>query len=474
MRRVSRAGPLLAALQERTVDVALVSTELSGLEADALEQLVLSGKPLVLLTADWQDTRGAQSGWPKQVVVLPLSAPAVAVRRALISALALHADSRNPRPALRRAQAERMRTTAPAERPADMVLGAAGLGPPMRRRRSSGLLIGVLDALPGSDGLQVSLNLAEGLASVGPWPTLVVDLDLDAPRLGLSLNLDLTRGLYGVIQQGASRDDAGWAAALRRQVQPLHRDSQRSFALVGLPPDARGAALRRELTPDVLAELAEQLRAHYGYVVVNFGASLDHQRRAMLERSNEVLVVTTNDIVGLRAAISLRDSVLDQVADETRAHWLAAVLSRYRRGPGLFDQTETAVALQLEIAAAIPPDDRAFQRALDAQRPLVGTWRSQRNPAARALLGLAERIHARRMGVHQSWWDRRRAQLAGMLATLRSWPAAARRLRPIRPHPEAPGVAVAAPLVDPVTAAGAGGHVTRRRRGRTTASGRSL
>jgi hypothetical protein len=139
----------------------------------------------------------------------------------------------------------------------------------------------------------------------------------------------------------------------------------------------------------------------------------------------------------LEAAISLRDTVQGQGTDRPRAHWLAAVLSRYRHGPGLFDQAEAAVALQLEIAAAIPPDDRGFQRALDAQRPLVGSWRSQRSGAARALLVLAQRIHDRRMGVRSSWLDRRRAQLTALAASLRSWPTAAARRAPARWQPGA-------------------------------------
>jgi len=135
----------------------------------------------------------------------------------------------------------------------------------------------------------------------------------------------------------------------------------------------------------------EALTAHYRNVVLDVGAAVLGEagavHRTALRMATRVLLVAAPDLTGLwqaKAAMRLwRDHL--HLDDDRLAFVLAGHDPRHHHS-----RSEIEFALGLPVAAVIPHDHRALQRALAEQRPLVLDDKSR---AARALLDLAGRVH---------------------------------------------------------------------------------
>jgi Flp pilus assembly CpaE family ATPase len=147
--------------------------------------------------------------------------------------------------------------------------------------------------------------------------------------------------------------------------------------------------------PESAQQLLRQLAGHYRYVVVDAGSTIDPAgataaQRAILETADRVFVVARADLVGLRRAATLLES-LRGIVDRADAR-LALVLNRHQARHH-HDAVDVARALRATVAAVIPDDPDRAHAALAAQRPLVAFGGTPRGSAARALAELARSIH---------------------------------------------------------------------------------
>jgi Flp pilus assembly CpaE family ATPase len=181
--------------------------------------------------------------------------------------------------------------------------------------------------------------------------------------------------------------------------------------LCGLPK----REMRTSIAPAFLERLVAELARQYRYVVVDVGpdwlgtdvAAANH--RAILASAPQVLLVAASDLVGLWHARTALDQ-LERHLGIDRQH-VQLVLNRHdpRFHHG---RAEVAWHLGAPVAAVIPFDHAAAQRAISQQRPLVVDANSR---ASRAVLSLAESVHTARLrlpvepGVQagaDSWWRR--------------------------------------------------------------------
>ncbi len=414
-RRCHTAGSLRACLAAGEADAAIISTELNGLEPGELQAVVGTRVPTVLLTTAWQDTALADDALPPHVRVLPANASTERIHLALLQVV-------QPEPT--RVGGSGYRRTpgknGTPDQPGNVaVLRAAGILPLQEPEEcgAAGVCIAVLEASREADALLVSVNLTDALAQVTDEPVVLVDGDLDAPSVATALGLDPLRSVSGLAQEATSGGPDAWPRALSRHVQMLHETTQRAFVLAGVPRPGMRAAL----TPDGLAELLKHLGAHFGYVIAHVGASLDPDtsagaaHRALVLGADQVLLVTTPDIVGLRRAKVALDTLAELgvrgVPADGRPDRVSLVLNRYPRGVTVPGRAEIADALTVQVAALIPQDDRAAQRALAAQRPLVAVGQGRPGRAATALMELATHLHAHQTGRKDSWLTRVRARV---------------------------------------------------------------
>ncbi|MCA1644319.1 MAG: hypothetical protein LC797_02235 [Chloroflexi bacterium] len=263
----------------------------------------------------------------------------------------------------------------------------------------------------GSPGrTTVAINLAAALGAAAP--TVLVEADLCAPAVAAFLDRDPSRNVCTLAH--AVREDARtWASALADELQPLSSHSPMAVVLCGLPK----REMRTSIAPAFLERLLAELARLYRYVVVDVGpewlgsdaAAANH--RAMLASAQQILLVSGSDLVGLWHTRTALDQLERHLGVERQQVQL--VLNRHddRFHHG---RSEVAWHLGAPVAAVIPFDHAAAQRAISQQRPLVVESKSR---ASRAVVGLAESVHAARLrlpvepGVQANsvaWWRRLR------------------------------------------------------------------
>jgi Flp pilus assembly CpaE family ATPase len=173
--------------------------------------------------------------------------------------------------------------------------------------------------------------------------------------------------------------------------------------------------MRASIAPAFLERLTAELARQYRYVVIDVGPEwmgtdiVAANHRAILASAPQVLLVAGSDLVGLWHARTALDQLERQLGMDRQTVQL--VLNRH--DPRFHhSRAEVAWHLGAPVAAVIPFDHAAAQRAISQQRPLVVDSNSR---ASRAMLALAERIHDARLrlpvepSVHagaESWWRR--------------------------------------------------------------------
>jgi Flp pilus assembly CpaE family ATPase len=173
--------------------------------------------------------------------------------------------------------------------------------------------------------------------------------------------------------------------------------------------------MRTSIAPAFLERLLVELGHRYRYVVVDVGPDLlgvdsaATNHRAMLASARHVLVVSASDLVGLWHTRTALDQLERQLGIDRRS--VNVILNRH--DPRYHHaQSEVEWHLGAPIAAVVPFDHQASQRAIGEQRPLVLDPTSR---ASRALISLAERVHADKLRLapeparrerSESWWRR--------------------------------------------------------------------
>jgi MinD-like ATPase involved in chromosome partitioning or flagellar assembly len=350
--RCLSADDLLPQLDLRPADIALLASDLHHFTRDVLDRLLTRVPAAVLLVPDSTDP----SHWRRAgVTVLPLRTGPAAVGAALRGEL--------PEPPVAEPEPEEAPQAASGV-PVDSVLLAVTGG----------------HGSPGRTTLAVNLAACLGVVA----PTVLVDADLAAPSVAAQLDADPTRNLY-MLAHAAPRSALEWDRALEQEVQPMGGYSRHGYLLCGLPkPEMRG-----RLGAAFFGQLLPELAQRYRYVVVDAGGGLDEAggeaMRFAVQQASQVLVVATPDLVGLARARRALDVLR---AYDDMAKRVAVVMNRHHRRHHS-SRAELEWALEAGLAAIVPYDYHAAERAHIAQRPLVV---ERRSAAGRAVLDLAGRL----------------------------------------------------------------------------------
>lgn len=360
------AAELLARVRAGAIDAILVSDELPGFGAAQALDLARTraGARLVLLATD-----PAAKEWSalSLTTVLPLEVTPGDIRAAL--ATATWADARE-------APAARIASMATSPTPTEGDPEAAPDPPFAVMAVASGA---------GSPGRStVALNLAAALGAVAP--TVLVDLDLAGPSVAALLDANPRRNLFQ-IAYGQPVTPEEWDRELGRALQPLDRRSPHGRVLCGLATPA----MRAGVTVDFFMRTVDELRARFRYVLFDLGTDLlgsdGALHRAALRAASQILVVTTPDVVDLLRIRTQLGALDTQLSIERER--VALVVNRHDRR---HHQSRRAIewALGCPLAACLPYDRYAIERAKAAHRPVVLDRRSR---AGCAMLDLAGRVH---------------------------------------------------------------------------------
>ncbi|WP_158296616.1 AAA family ATPase [Nocardioides albidus] len=359
LKRCVDVADLLAAARTGQADVAVVATDLAGLDHVVVDELLQHGVRVVGVAAEPELTapRAARIG-----IVTVLAADRSAELAELVTGLP--ADPTLPAPSYDAPQASAQSgpPTAPpterAERPAGRVLAVWGPG-----------------GAPGRTTL--ASGLAGELARRG-LTTLLVDADPHGGAVAQQLGvLDEVSGLLSAARlAGAGTLDERFATVQRRLSDQLR-------VLTGLPRPDRWVELR----PGTLTEIVERARLD-GQVVLDTGFSLEPDigevlgrpernglTREAVEVADEIVLVGSADPVGLaRLARALTD--LHEHVPDPRVR---LVVNRMRPTLG-WREADVVTMLagfgpHLDVHF-LPDDQAAVDRALVAGRLLVESGES--------------------------------------------------------------------------------------------------
>ncbi|MGH3421433.1 MAG: P-loop NTPase, partial [Streptosporangiaceae bacterium] len=239
VRRCLGAEELLAAARGDSSDLIVASANLHRLDATALAELLLPGRPVVLLADERLPLPAGHRAF-----VLPPGTETPAILRAIELTLS------GQRPA------------APEPSVAEDVPAPWDAGPAV----SAGAVLDRVIVVTGGHGSAGRTTLAVNLAAClsGAGPVSLVDADLRGPSVGLALNLDRKRCL-SMVAHAEPRTKREWARALDRELQPLSARSPLAMALCGAPKPEMAERIKPAFVDQLLPELHER----YRYVVVD-------------------------------------------------------------------------------------------------------------------------------------------------------------------------------------------------------------
>ncbi|MFJ3233542.1 CpaE family protein [Streptomyces sp. NPDC086787] len=256
------------------------------------------------------------------------------------------------------------------------------------------------DVLPGTGGTVVTVSGAKGgvgttltavqlalAAQASGRPTALVDLDLQTGDVASYLDVQFRRS---VADLAAITD-----ISPRVLADAVFRHDTGLALLLAPGEGERG----EEVTDHAARQIVGAVRARYEVVVVDCGAQLTGASAAAVEMADTALLLTTPDVVAVRAAkrtVRMWDRLQIRKAEET-----TVVVNRHTRGteiqPPLIQRvTGTALA-----GTAIPAAFKELQGAVDAGRLHELDGRSTVRQALWALageLGLARPAEATHRG----------------------------------------------------------------------------
>ena len=231
-------------------------------------------------------------------------------------------------------------------------------------------IITVISPKGGSGKTAVASNLAVALAQRCPGRVAAVDLDLQFGDLATAMSLTPE---YTLAQ--LSRTAQIDATTVKLFLTP-HDSGLFVLASANDPAEADS------ITPAHISRVLPLLAQTFDYVIVDTPAGLDERTLAAIERTTDLLLVSSLDVTSIRSLKKAVDA-LDQLGIPAARLF---VLNRADAKVGL-DPADAEKAVGMKIACAIP-STRAIPLSLNLGKPVVVS--EPRSPVARQMQQLAQ------------------------------------------------------------------------------------
>lgn len=176
---------------------------------------------------------------------------------------------------------------------------------------SRGRVISVVSPKGGVGKTTIATNLAVGLARTAPLSTVLVDLDVQFGDVASALNLDPEHTLLDVVRGPAVQDSMVLKTFLTQHETGL-------YAVCGPSSPADADAVS---AADV-AQLLQTLASEFRYVVVDTAPGLDDHALAAIDQTNELILVASLDVPGVRGLRKELDILRDLGLGFDRQHVL--------------------------------------------------------------------------------------------------------------------------------------------------------
>jgi pilus assembly protein CpaE len=236
---------------------------------------------------------------------------------------------------------------------------------------AEGEIITVFAPKGGAGTTTLATNLGVVLARAG-HRVCVVDLDIAAGDVAISLLLNPARTLADAVPMAGNLDAVG-AASLLTQYRP----GLQMLLAPASPGDAD------KVNAALVSELLGVLRKMFRYVVLDTAARLSELVLAAIDVSARLVLIATPDLPALKSLRAIQNT-LDLLSFPKAAR--SIVLNRSDFNLGL-SQEDVLRVLRAPIAARIPYS-RAVPRSINNYLPIT-LW-SPRHQVSKAIAGFAQ------------------------------------------------------------------------------------
>jgi pilus assembly protein CpaE len=235
-------------------------------------------------------------------------------------------------------------------------------------------IISVFSPKGGAGKTTVSSNLSVGLALQNPGEVVLVDLDLQFGGADSALQLQAEHSVADASLIGSSLD----VATLKMFLTP-----HQSGLFVLTAPEAIARA--DDVTPDQLNHILSLLAGSFRYVVIDTAAGIDLVTVAALERSTDLVLVSTTDVACVRALRRATDALDTVGINQHRRHF---VFNRSDVKGGLaMNDLRSVTGATNEI---LVPEHRSIAIGMNVGTPIVQS--DPRSGPGKALVKLVERF----------------------------------------------------------------------------------
>jgi pilus assembly protein CpaE len=155
--------------------------------------------------------------------------------------------------------------------------------------KPDGRIITVASPKGGVGKTTVATNLAVGLAKRYPQQIVLVDLDIHFGDCASALNLEPEFSLPDTIQGAMTQDMLTLKSLLTRHETGLY-----------VVPGSDSPVAADTVTPKDITNLLTMLAKEFQYIVVDTAPGLSEHTLAVLDKANEIVLVTTLDVPGVR------------------------------------------------------------------------------------------------------------------------------------------------------------------------------
>jgi len=245
---------------------------------------------------------------------------------------------------------------------------------PTTSGRKRGRVISVFASKGGVGATSVVANLGVALSHRSEAKTVLVDLSFHMGDLGLMLDQPPKYSLVDAMENGVL--DEG-----KLQTVVAHHPSGVHILTCVTSPE-----MSEEVSCDHLVEMVGTLSTLYDYVIIDVGRHIDDRTVDVIEVSDEVLIMASQDITTIRN-VSRYMSIFDRLELDTDRFHL--VINRFhKRSRVALKELESA--LEMETFWSIPNDYEPMSHAIDVGVPAV--LEAPRSKVAQSFKDLAEHL----------------------------------------------------------------------------------
>jgi pilus assembly protein CpaE len=232
--------------------------------------------------------------------------------------------------------------------------------------RRLGRLIVVIAPKGGVGTTTIATNLAVALRQVTNTSVALADMGLQFGDVGVQLNIWSRHTLYDLVTHANELDDT-----LFEKVLQAHSSGIKAL-LAPHEPDAAG-----DISGEAMTAVLHGLLARHTYVVCDTWSFLDEVTETLLQKADDVLVVTTPEVPALRNTKSFLEHI---TRNELTRGRITLVLNRFPSVNGIALQ-DVQKHLRYPVGANIPSEGQPITHSVNRGVPIVmaqpHSWASQ-------------------------------------------------------------------------------------------------